>query len=371
MPWRRKPDGRPFARIQLNGVRFQQSLLIEGETSRDFIPDDEVERRYRTWRASLPENPRPEAIQPRRTPRGNNPTIPDFVDWYLDTYLAARGNETRTQARSRLQRFARWADAHGLRRLVDLDSMAAADFARDLGQGGRHPNTVAGYIRYLRGAVNAWCLHAGTESPVTIWPSARHQGTQVTVLSRDEARAFLEWIRTQRPRYYPVFLWLYRTAMRLGDALRLTWGNVDIESGRVHLHMGKTGAAHAISLHPDAVTALQVARLQHPSQHPGKTDLIFCTKKGTSYPRQALQVNCRRASEALGFRVHPHLLRHTAAVELLHAGAPVVAVQRFLGHATPAQTLNTYGQFAPGIETEYLARLPQVAPHLKNGTPKP
>ena len=41
-------------------------------------------------------------------------------------------------------------------------------------------------------------------------------------------------------------------------------------------------------------------------------------------------------------RVTPHSLRHTAASLAVSAGAIVKAVQRMLGHASAAMTLDTY-----------------------------
>ncbi|WP_367824049.1 MULTISPECIES: tyrosine-type recombinase/integrase [unclassified Microbacterium] len=41
-------------------------------------------------------------------------------------------------------------------------------------------------------------------------------------------------------------------------------------------------------------------------------------------------------------RVRPHSLRHTAASLAVSAGAIVKAVQRMLGHASAAMTLDTY-----------------------------
>ncbi len=38
---------------------------------------------------------------------------------------------------------------------------------------------------------------------------------------------------------------------------------------------------------------------------------------------------------------HPHVLRHTRAIELLRAGIPVTAVQQLLGHAS----LNTTAMY--------------------------
>lgn len=43
-------------------------------------------------------------------------------------------------------------------------------------------------------------------------------------------------------------------------------------------------------------------------------------------------------------RVTPHDLRHTAASLAISAGANVKAVQRMLGHASAAMTLDTYAE---------------------------
>jgi integrase len=47
----------------------------------------------------------------------------------------------------------------------------------------------------------------------------------------------------------------------------------------------------------------------------------------------------------IGF--HPHELRHTAASLAISAGANVKAVQRMLGHASAAMTLDTYSDLFP------------------------
>jgi integrase len=50
-----------------------------------------------------------------------------------------------------------------------------------------------------------------------------------------------------------------------------------------------------------------------------------------------------RAAQALGLEgLVPHELRHTAASLAVSSGANVKAVQRMLGHASAAMTLDTY-----------------------------
>ena len=46
----------------------------------------------------------------------------------------------------------------------------------------------------------------------------------------------------------------------------------------------------------------------------------------------------RSYSERLGFRVIPHMLRHTFAAHLAHKGMPLEGIQQLLGHQTPSTT---------------------------------
>jgi integrase len=56
----------------------------------------------------------------------------------------------------------------------------------------------------------------------------------------------------------------------------------------------------------------------------------------------------RDATARVGLKgVTFHDLRHVAASALIAAGCSVKAVQAFLGHATAAETLHTYGHLWP------------------------
>jgi integrase len=50
----------------------------------------------------------------------------------------------------------------------------------------------------------------------------------------------------------------------------------------------------------------------------------------------------RRLSKKTGIQVHPHMLRHTHATELIRSGWDAAKVQKRLGHADVQTTLNIY-----------------------------
>jgi integrase len=75
-----------------------------------------------------------------------------------------------------------------------------------------------------------------------------------------------------------------------------------------------------------------------------RDDLVFTTASGTPLRnRNARRAWFDRAATTIGQPgLTPHELRHTAASLAVSAGANVKAVQRMLGHASAAMTLDTY-----------------------------
>ncbi len=65
-------------------------------------------------------------------------------------------------------------------------------------------------------------------------------------------------------------------------------------------------------------------------------------------------------------RIHPHVLRHTTAVHLLHAGVDIVTVSHWLGHAS-IETTNRYAAVDLEMKRRAIAK---AEPVLDNGTLK-
>ena len=67
--------------------------------------------------------------------------------------------------------------------------------------------------------------------------------------------------------------------------------------------------------------------------------------------------------------VSPHDLRHTAASLAIQRGANVKAVQRMLGHASAAMTLDVYaGLFSDDLDSVAVALDPLVPQMCHNGS---
>jgi integrase len=110
---------------------------------------------------------------------------------------------------------------------------------------------------------------------------------------------------------------LYRSGLRISEALALRPANIDLERHSARVLHGKGDKATVRPLHPSATVSL--ARwLDRRAQLGLRNGLLFCTLQGgplaSGYIRDLLKRLARKAG--IGKRVHPHGLRHTYANEL-------------------------------------------------------
>ncbi|MGH1348711.1 MAG: tyrosine-type recombinase/integrase [Nannocystales bacterium] len=135
---------------------------------------------------------------------------------------------------------------------------------------------------------------------------------------------------------------LWRTGVRISEALELRPHDVDFKNGTVRVRLGK-GLKPRTTVLSD-LDALPL--VQRWLEERGKLEAVgqgtplLCTLKGTptdpSYARHLLPRLAKRAG--LERRVHPHGLRHTHAADLALAGVPVLVIQQQLGHSSLVAT---------------------------------
>jgi integrase/recombinase XerD len=69
---------------------------------------------------------------------------------------------------------------------------------------------------------------------------------------------------------------------------------------------------------------------------------LFETATGTPLSRYTAHTLVRRAGRKVGRHLHPHMLRHSRATDLLNAGETLPAVSAYLGHSSPEITARFY-----------------------------
>jgi integrase/recombinase XerD len=140
---------------------------------------------------------------------------------------------------------------------------------------------------------------------------------------------------------------LYATGARIGEAVGLSIGDIDLESGLVRL-FGKGSKERIVPFGRAAAEALRDwlsadgRRLMSPDRwaRRGDAEAVFLNHRGARMSRQSAWLIVSEYGRACGLEKHlsPHVLRHSCATHLLDHGADLRIVQEMLGHASISTT---------------------------------
>ncbi len=182
--------------------------------------------------------------------------------------------------------------------------------------------------------------------------SRRGKTYPVEILTPDEVRALAAQCSTTTSygiRNRAVIVLLYRTGLRLSEALALRPKDVNLEIGSVVVLHGKGDRMRTVGIDPGANPHIQAwleryEMLDLPGDAP-----LFCSLQGKPLTGNALREMLSTLARRAGIdkRVHPHGFRHTHAYELMMEGVPMPIIQRQLGHASLATTDTYLSHIAP------------------------
>jgi site-specific recombinase XerD len=171
-------------------------------------------------------------------------------------------------------------------------------------------------------------------------------------LTREEVERLLAVCSRRAPtgvRNRALIALLYRTGLRISEALALRPVDVDAGEGTVHVLHGKGDRSRVVGIDSGALALLERWLDVRCSRGIARTAPVFCTLGGqplaTKYVRAFLPRLARRAG--IEKRVHAHGLRHTHAVELVREGVPLPLISRQLGHSSSAVTARYIDHVAP------------------------
>ena len=250
----------------------------------------------------------------------------------------------------------------------DLDAPFIGEFLQhleiDRGNSARTRNirlaAIHSFFRYVAFTEPA---HALICQRVLAMPSKRFERKPVEFLNRSEIEALLAapdlstW--TGR-RDRALLLVAIQTGLRVSELIGLCWNDVVLGSGAHVRCVGKGRKHRSTPLRRDAQTLLR-AWLQR--QHVQPEDRVFPSTRGGALSRDAVEwlvakhtrTAQRHCPSLKRKRVTPHVLRHTAAMELLLHGVDRSVIALWLGHES-IETTQIYLHADMRLKEKALAR---------------
>jgi type 1 fimbriae regulatory protein FimB/type 1 fimbriae regulatory protein FimE len=136
----------------------------------------------------------------------------------------------------------------------------------------------------------------------------------------------------------------YRHGLRAAELVDLRWDQIDFNTATLAVRRAKRGTPATHPIRGDELRALRkLAREQEP-----RSPFVFTSERGTPFTTAgfARMVERAGAEAKLGFKAHPHMLRHACGFALANKGHDTRALQGYLGHKNIQHTVR-YTELSP------------------------
>ncbi|RDW17596.1 site-specific integrase [Oceanobacillus arenosus] len=160
--------------------------------------------------------------------------------------------------------------------------------------------------------------------------------------------------------YYVFFMTLYYSGMRKGEALALTWGDVDFDNNNINVDKTnynlkvtstKNEVVRKIEMPKFVMRLLSQLNAQCETE-PKLTYNVF-GEFHKPLPTSTIDRRLAKYIKASGVKtIRIHDFRHSHASYLINKGVIISVISKRLGHTNVATTLNTYSHLYPSTESE-------------------
>src|ERR1700745_1653190 len=234
---------------------------------------------------------------------------------------------------------------------ADLDAELITAFLGHL-ETGRHNTTRTRNLRLtaIRSLFTYAALrhpeHAALIQQVLAIPAKRYGKQLISFLTETEINALLaacDLSRWEGRRDRALLLVAAQTGLRISELTGLNCGDVTLGTGASVRCLGKGRKHRAVPLTTPTHSVRRVWMTERAGL-PGQP--LFPTRTGRRMSTDAVQRLVRQHAAAAALRcppirpdeLHPHVLRHSCATTLLHAGADTAVIALWRGHADTRST---------------------------------
>jgi integrase/recombinase XerC len=296
-----------------------------------------------------------------------HPDVAQFLRWFKAQRRAAPGTVINYQ-----RDLGRLAAACSTQDLHTLDMHRIRSAVARLHAQGLQAKSIAHALSAWR-AFFSWMCREGrmTHNPALGVRAPKSAKTLPKALSTDDAVALAEFVPDDSPvslRDHAMVELLYSSGLRRAELVSLdvqyvknaeheskSW--LDIAAAEVQV-IGKGSKRRVVPVGGKALAALQAWLVVRPQflragSSADARAALFLGARGERINGATVHTRLARLSVQAGVpaKVHPHVLRHSAASHLLQSSGDLRAVQEFLGHANIATT-----QIYTKLDWQHLAK---------------
>ena len=197
-------------------------------------------------------------------------------------------------------------------------------------------NSLQAFTNFLRFCVDQKYI---TENPAEHIPKPRIPKRLPKYIPKDDALKLIEWTHVSKFRYTferlrarAIIATFLFTGVRQGELLNLKVSDIRLDERVLRVENGKGGKDRLIPLNVRLVSILE--RYLSERQKRGKMSIYFFTS--LRLDRQMSQSVIKRLfirlQKDVGFKVYPHLLRHTFATLMLQGSCDIYSLSKMMGH---------------------------------------
>ena len=319
-------------------------------------------------------------------------SISDLLDYYLENYAKANLTENAYKTYERLARrqikpaIGKYDFATAKKEVfINLFNSLAKKYTK---------KTLKTIKVVINGAYNMaldldW-IESSPLSRVRI-PENTKQRKKKEPISQEEFNRLIQDVGEESDYYIPIMIGWY-TGMRIGEVLALTWDDVDLANGIIHVRkqvidhkissLKTTSSERDIRIGHTLIDTLlaernrqNIAREKYGPEYityrdwqgiveesrADTFDYVCRRPWGKAICRASLQWKCARIAEFLGKPFSFHAMRHSHSTLLIEAGATVKAVQERLGHSRAETTMEIYSHVTKNQEKEAVELFEKIA----------
>jgi len=180
---------------------------------------------------------------------------------------------------------------------------------------------------------------------------------QKNVPSSKEMDEILMRMKDVSPRYYLFSKFLVSTGLRRGEALALTWDDVDFDKGWIHVNK-----AFDMSIKKVSSTKTVTSNRRIPLLTPASEVLKSLNRENNEVfhfiGKQSCTRNFRHVMSKMGYSgISLHSLRHVFTTRCLESGVDKKVIQKWLGHAKFDMTVNVYSHVLDDFEMSQITKI--------------